>query len=165
MDIVYEELTAGLPDMEKMIRLSIRLLTAMVLGAMIGLERERAGKAAGLRTHMLVSVGSALFVVVPLEDGMLLEDLSRIIQGIATGIGFVGAGSILKQDEQGQIYGLTTAAGIWLTSAVGVAAGMGRLGAAIFSVLLALLILADFTRIGDWMNQRNGDRGPGTGGM
>src|SRR4028119_1203730 len=101
MDIVLEELTAGLPDTAQMVRVALRLVTAMLLGAMVGFERERAGKPAGLRTHMLVALGAALFVLVPLEAGQGLSDLTRgdltrVIQGIATGIGFIGTGAILK---------------------------------------------------------------------
>ena len=149
MDILLEELSFGLKESEQMIRISVRLLAAMALGAVVGLDRQRAGKAAGLRTHMIVAIGSALFVAVPLIYGMPLEDVSRVIQGIATGVGFVGAGSIVKLKEDGEIEGLTTAAGIWLTSAVGVAAGLGRLGAAVYSVILALLILSVFSRISE----------------
>jgi len=151
MDIVLEELTAGLPDTTRMVRVAVRLVTAMVLGAMVGFERERAGKSAGLRTHMLVALGAALFVLIPSEAGQGLSDLTRVIQGIATGIGFIGTGAILKRDDQGDIQGLTTAAGLWLTAAVGVAAGLGRSGAAIFSILLALVILAVLTKAREWI--------------
>lgn len=86
------------------------------------------GKPAGLRTHMLVALGSALFVVASLEFGMSSSDLSRVIQGLATGIGFIEGGAIFKLNEEREITGLTTAAGIWLTAAVGVAVGDGALG-------------------------------------
>lgn len=153
MDIVLEELTAGLPDAGQIERIALRLVTAMLLGAAIGFERERAGKPAGLRTHMLVALGSALFVLVPIQAGMALNDMTRVIQGVATGIGFIGTGAILKNNEDGVVQGLTTAAGIWLTAAVGVAAGLGRLGAAIFSVVLALLVLTVFAKIGQWLKR------------
>ncbi len=113
----------------------------MLLGAVIGYQRERAGKAAGLRTHMLVSMGSALFVLAGAAADMSMEGLSRVIQGLATGIGFIGAGAILKLRAKREIEGLTTAAGIWMTAAAGVAAGLGRIGLAIASVVLTWLVL------------------------
>lgn len=147
MDALLTELTGGLPDAAQLARVTVRLLAAALLGAVIGYEREAAGKAAGLRTHMLVSLGAALFVLAGLESGMDPEDVSRIIQGLATGIGFVGAGAILKLDEERKIRGLTTAAGIWLTAAVGVAAGLGRWGAASIGVLLTWIILTGLVEL------------------
>jgi heat shock protein HtpX len=93
------------------------------------------------RTHMLVALGAAFFVLVPQQAGMLIADMSRVLQGVITGMGFLGAGAILKSSERGQIRGLTTAAGIWLTAAVGIAAGMGREASAILGALLAFVIL------------------------
>src|SRR5215510_12785734 len=142
MDIILEELTAGLPDAKQFVRVKIRLLAAMLLGAIIGVQRERTGKPAGLRTHMLVALGAALFTIAPLESGMDSADLSRVIQGLATGIGFIGGGAILKLSEAREIQGLTSAAGIWMTAAVGVAVGLGRLGLALLSVLMTWFILA-----------------------
>jgi putative Mg2+ transporter-C (MgtC) family protein len=142
MDDLLRELTDGLPDATQIARVVIRLLAAALLGAVIGIQRERAGKAAGLRTHMLVSLGAALFVVACLESGMSSSDLSRVIQGLATGIGFIGGGAILKLTEDREITGLTTAAGIWLTAAIGVAAGLGRWGSAALSAGLTWVILA-----------------------
>jgi len=142
MDIILEELTAGLPDAKQFVRVIIRLLAAMLLGAIIGVQRERTGKPAGLRTHMLVALGAALFTIAPLESGMDSADLSRVIQGLATGIGFIGGGAILKLSEEHEIKGLTSAAGIWMTAAVGVAVGLGRLGLALLSVLMTWFILA-----------------------
>src|SRR5262249_58398759 len=100
-------------------------------------------EAAGLRTHMLVSVGAALFVLVPQQAGMSTADLSRVIQGVVAGIGFLGAGAILKHGHEGTVQGLTTAAGIWLTAGLGIAAGLGRGLAALLGTALALLILPD----------------------
>ena len=91
---------------------------------------------------MLVALGVALFVIASLEFGMSSSDLSRVIQGVATGIGFIGAGSILKLKEAHEVEGLTTAAGIWMTVAVGMAAGLGRWGSATLSVVLTLIILS-----------------------
>src|SRR5215207_6793150 len=125
MDIIWEELTFGLPDLRQLVHVLIRLIAATVLGAFVGFERERARKPAGLRTHMLVSVGTAVFVLACSGVGMSLDGLSRVIQGIVTGIGLIGAGSILKLSEERDIKGLTTAAGLWLTAAIGIACGVG----------------------------------------
>ena len=105
MDIIWEELTAGLPDVKELIRVLLRLLTALLLGAVIGIQRERIGKPAGVRTHMLVSLGAALIVVAPLHAGMDSDALSRIIQGLVTGIGFIGGGAILKIQDSGKSKG------------------------------------------------------------
>lgn len=91
---------------------------------------------------MLVALGSALFILIPQQMGMALGDLSRVIQGVVTGIGFIGAGAILKLIDQGEIKGLTTAAGLWLTAAVGIAAGLGRETSAVLGTCLALLVLS-----------------------
>jgi putative Mg2+ transporter-C (MgtC) family protein len=100
MDIILEEIFSGLPNAREMVSLVTRLLTAMILGALVGVQRERSAKPAGLRTHMLVAMGGALFVLAPLEAGMELDGISRVIQGIVTGIGFIGAGAILKLHEK-----------------------------------------------------------------
>ena len=147
MEILVSELASGIPDVVQMTRLLVRLVTAALLGAIIGYERERTGKSAGLRTHMLVSVSSALFVLAPLEAGMSSSDVTRVIQGVAAGIGFIGAGAILKDGNDREIQGLTTAAGIWLTAAVGLATGLGRLGPAAISVVLAWIILHILARL------------------
>ena len=142
MDIIWEELLSGLPDARRLTHVLIRLLAATVLGAIIGAQRERAGKPAGLRTHMLVTLGTAVFVLACSGVGMGHDALSRVIQGIVTGIGFIGAGSILKLDRERDIQGLTTAAGVWMTAAVGVAVGLGSLGVAILSTAFAVAILS-----------------------
>src|SRR5437867_8741440 len=110
-----EELFKGLGDVAHIGRIFLRLLVASVLGGLVGLERQREHKAAGLRTHMLVALGAAMFTLVPLAHGMEMADLSRVIQGVATGVGFLGAGTILKLGEEHKITGLTSAASIWLT--------------------------------------------------
>ena len=142
MDIIVEELTAGLPDARQFARIAIRLIVAMLLGGVVGIQREWTGKPAGLRTHMLVALGAALFVLAPVEAGMTTADLSRVIQGLATGIGFIGGGAILKLSQDRDIRGLTSAAGIWMTAAMGVAVGLGRIGMALLSALLTWFILA-----------------------
>jgi len=137
---------SDIPDLAEATVIVLRLGVASVLGALIGLDRERKGKEAGLRTHMMVSLGAALFILVPLRAGMALADSSRVLQGIIAGIGFLGAGAILKQDDHGHIKGLTTAASIWVAAAVGIAAGMGRETTAILGTLAALFILAVMAR-------------------
>lgn len=133
---------SDLGDTRGITQVVIRLMVAVALGAMLGYERESVGASAGLRTHMLVSLGSALFVLIPLQAGMPINDLSRVLQGVTAGIGFIGAGAILKLKDENQITGLTTAAGVWLTAAVGVAAGMGREATAVLSAVFALVILS-----------------------
>jgi putative Mg2+ transporter-C (MgtC) family protein len=139
-DALYADFS-DLPDAGQVTHVVVRMALAAALGGLLGWERERAGKAAGRRTHMLVALGAAFFVFVPQQAGMSSADLSRVIQGLVAGIGFVGAGAILKEDQGGRIKGLTTAAGIWLTAAVGVAVGLGREASAVLGTLLALLIL------------------------
>jgi len=131
----------ALPTLGEAGSLAARLIVAALLGGALGFERERVGKAAGLRTHMLVALGSALFIVAARQAGVLPADLTRVMQGIATGIGFVGAGAILKSPEQSQVRGLTTAASVWLTSAVGMAVATGALWLPVLGVVLALVIL------------------------
>ena len=140
--ITVQEEFSDLGDASEITRVIVRLTVAVVLGAMLGYERESVGASAGLRTHMLVSLGSALFVLIPLQAGMPVADVSRVLQGVTAGVGFLGAGAILKSQSENQITGLTTAAGVWLTAAIGVAAGMGREGTAVLSALFALAILS-----------------------
>ena len=141
MDVFWEELSAGLPDARQLVHVIIRLIAATLLGAVIGIQRERVGKPAGLRTHILVTLGTCVFVLAGSGYGMSSDGLSRVIQGIVTGIGFIGAGSILKLNEERDIQGLTTAAGVWMASAIGVAVGLGALGLAILGTILTLIIL------------------------
>lgn len=135
------------PDAEQVTRIMTRLILAGLLGGLLGYERENKGKAAGIRTHMLVAMGAALFVLVPELDGMVIADMSRVIQGIVTGIGFLGAGAIIKHRDEEDVQGLTTAAGIWMTAAIGVACGLGRETTALLSALLALAVLAVLPRL------------------
>jgi putative Mg2+ transporter-C (MgtC) family protein len=133
---------SDLADAEQTTRVVVRLLLASLLGGLLGLQRERQGKEAGIRTHMLVAAGSALFVLVPMQAGMDSDGLSRVLQGLLAGIGFLCAGSILKLESEEQVKGLTTAAGIWMTAAIGMCAGLGREATAVLSTLLVLGILS-----------------------
>ncbi|SEN65456.1 putative Mg2+ transporter-C (MgtC) family protein [Nitrosospira multiformis] len=132
---------SDLPTAVEFTRVILRLTIAAILGALLGLEREHSGKAAGVRTHMLVAVGAAIFVLVPQQMQMPDAEVSRVIQGVITGVGFLGAGTILKSTSEETVKGLTTAAGLWLTAAVGIAAGLGREGSAVLSAFLAFVIL------------------------
>jgi len=129
-------------DMAQLTRIVVRLLLAAVLGFALGFEREQHGKAAGTRTHMLVAIGSALFILVPQQSEMAPADLTRVIQGLIAGVGFLCAGTILKSGrDESQVTGLTTAAGLWMTAAIGLACGLGREVTAIISTVLALVVL------------------------
>ncbi len=136
----------ALPDAGTITVIVVRLLTAAVLGGVLGMERERKGRAAGLRTHILVAVGSALFVMAPLLSGIAAEDVTRVMQGIVSGIGFLGAGAIIKRQRDERIEGLTTAAGIWMVSAIGMTAGMGMEIMALATTLIALAVVAIIPR-------------------
>ena len=139
---------SDVPDLAQLVRILVRLTLAAVLGFLLGFEREQQGKAAGVRTHMLVAIGSALFVLIPQQTGIVPADMSRVIQGLVAGVGFLCAGTILKQgrDEQ-QVQGLTTAAGLWMTAAIGMACGLGREVTAVLSTVLALVVFGLVPRI------------------
>ena len=140
------EIGLGFDDGRQAIRVVGRLVLAMLLGGVVGWERERRGRAAGVRTHMIVALGAALFTVVAMETALGYADrplvLSQVIRGIAAGVGFLGAGAILKGDQPGHVMGLTTAAGIWLTAAAGMAVGAGWFMPAAIGVGLSWLVLA-----------------------
>lgn len=133
--------------------LIFRLLLAIFVGGIIGWNRQIRGKPAGLRTHMLVSLGSALIVMIPLQLGADYsgDAVSRTIQGVATGIGFLGAGEILHQSGRNsdvpKVKGLTSAAAIWATAGMGMAAGCGLWMTSLCGVLLAWLVLAQVKRL------------------
>lgn len=138
---------SDLPDAAQLTSFLLRLSIAALLGGLLGVEREHKGKAAGVRTHMLVAMGAAMFVLLAQQVGMADADLSRVMQGIIAGVGFLGAGTILKDDDEDKVKGLTTAAGIWLTAAIGVAAGMGRESTAVLGTLLTLAIFTLMPRL------------------
>jgi putative Mg2+ transporter-C (MgtC) family protein len=121
---------------------AISVLVAFVCGAIVGFERERGHKPAGLRTQILICVGSAIFTVVSASASMGGREPARIAAQIVTGVGFLGAGSILR--ERFQITGLTTAATIWTVSAIGIMAGAGYVTAAVILSMAVLLVLASF---------------------
>ena len=141
IEALWQELTSGLHDSKQVAHVIIRLVAATVLGGIVGAQRERTGKPAGLRTHILVSLATAVFLISCSNAGMTSDGLSRVIQGIVTGIGFIGAGTILKLSQEHEIKGLTTAASVWMTSAIGVTVGLGGLGIGLIATALALIIL------------------------
>jgi putative Mg2+ transporter-C (MgtC) family protein len=131
---------SDISNVEQFTQMAVRLSMAAILGGIIGYEREAKRKSAGLRTHILVGLGSAMFVVVPLQAGVLITDLSRVLQGLVAGIGFLGAGAIVHGDRSN--HGLTTAASVWLTAAIGASAGMGREGSAVLGTVLTVIVLS-----------------------
>lgn len=133
---------SDIPDASTLTLITVRLVVAAMLGGILGYERERKGRSAGVRTHMLVAVGAALFVIGPLQSGIEVGDLSRVLQGVVQGIGFLGAGAIMVRSAQHQIEGLTTAASIWATAGIGIIAGLGLEATAVLSTTIVLLILA-----------------------
>ena len=118
----------------------LRLLLAAALGAVIGYQRERAGKPAGLRTHVLICVGAALFTIASLYGFGAGADPARVAAGIVAGIGFLGAGAIMRTGE-GIVAGLTTAATIWAVAAIGLAVGAGLYLASAVATALTLVVL------------------------
>jgi len=147
MHMVSEELFGHLPSASELVRVLVRLIAAMAVGALIGYQREQMGKAAGLRTHILLSMGTALLVVAALEYGMEGLAVSHVIEGLVTGMGFLGAGAIMKIQQEQEIRGLTTAAGIWMTAAAGITIGLGQIVVGLIAGALAWLVLEILGRI------------------
>jgi putative Mg2+ transporter-C (MgtC) family protein len=130
-----------------------RLCLALFLGAVIGIERQLKKKPAGLRTHMLVSLGSAMFIIIPLQLTLLppsSDAISRVIQGIATGIGFLGAGEIVRESSQKaqrpEIHGLTSAASVWVCASLGIIAGVGLWRLGLIGATLTFIVLNVFKK-------------------
>jgi len=146
----------------------IRIVVATVLGAIIGLDREYRTKAAGFRTHVLVALGSALFMIIsvhgfddlPKDQMTLRKDPARIAAQVVTGIGFIGAGTIIFRKNV--VSGLTTAAGLWVTAAIGLACGVGMYALAAVSTLLVIICFEAFNfflhRIRGKKEEENEDR-------
>jgi putative Mg2+ transporter-C (MgtC) family protein len=124
--------------------IAARLVVATLIGSGIGLNRELRHKPAGLKTHALVALGSALITVIGTSMTDLMHPdmtvVSRIIQGIMAGVGFLGGGAILKSNDT-MVVGLTTAASIWLAASFGIACGVGEFGAALIALVIALIVL------------------------
>ncbi len=122
------------------VEMILRLVLAVALGAVIGYQRERTGKPAGLRTHILICAGAALFTVVSLYGFGAAADPARVAAGIVAGIGFLGAGAIIRREE-GVVAGLTTAATIWVVAAIGLAAGAGLYLVSAVTTAVILIVL------------------------
>lgn len=145
--------------------LIFRLVLAMLAGGAIGWNRELKRKPAGLRTHILVTVGAAFFVMVPLQAGCETQNsdaVSRAIQGVATGIGFLGAGEILEKSRADitkvEVKGLTSASALWVSAALGIAAGCGLWQLTLTGSILTLVVLTVFKRIEQWSERLPRDR-------
>lgn len=133
---------SDIPTITQATKVTLRLCIASLLGGLIGYERELRGKSAGLRTHMLVALGSALFILVPQQTGATPADASRVLQGLIAGVGFLGAGAIMIGQKKENETGLTTASTVWITAAIGVTVGMGLEMTAVLSAFITLAILA-----------------------
>ncbi|HST58501.1 MAG TPA: MgtC/SapB family protein [Longimicrobium sp.] len=144
----------------------VRLVAATLIGAALGLNREIRGKPAGLRTHAMVALGTALVTLTGIElaghDGDFDSDsVSRVIQGITAGIGFLGGGTILKSDSGEHISGLTTAASLWVVACLGIACGVGLWQMAVVALVLALLVLILGEPVERMLHRLVGNRGKG----
>ena len=131
-----------IPAWDLALQVVVRLLLAALFGGVIVYEREMKGKAAGIRTHMLVCVGTTIIIVAARLDGIPIGEMSKVIEGIVAGIGFIGGGVILKLTQEREIRGLTTAASIWTTAAIGIAVGLGQIWIALISMVVVWIILA-----------------------
>ncbi len=138
---------AGALHVQHLTEVLIRLTVAVVLAAALGYERERRMRSAGFRTHMMVGLGAATFVLLPSQLAFSDNAIARIVEGVIVGVGFLGAGAILKLNDQQRIHGLTTAGSIWATAAVGVAAGIGQEVTALIVAGFAFIILSWLQRV------------------
>ncbi len=127
-----------------------RTAAAVLVGMLVGVEREFRDKPAGLRTLILISAGACVFSMVSLQMASPNVDTTRIAAGVVTGVGFLGAGSILRSTKA--VYGLTTAASIWMVAALGMACGFGKFNIAFIGTLATLLVLVLFQRFGKWID-------------
>jgi len=138
-----------IPDIE----LAIRILLAVILGGLIGSEREAHDRPAGLRTHILVCVGSTLFTIISVSFTGQYIDASRVAAGIVTGIGFLAAGAIFRAEKH--VQGLTTAADIWVIAAIGIAIGIGYYSAALMSALVVFIVLVAGRKFKEKMGKKD----------
>lgn len=142
----------------------LRLIAAMILGGVLGLEREFAGKMAGLRTYSLISLGAALYVIVSSIVsqnflGLTQFDPLRVASQIVVGIGFVGAGLVIFREAEHRPAGITTAAGLWVAAGIGMAAGFGLYTVALFGTITALFILFGLAFIDKKIRERELQKG------
>lgn len=148
------------------VEMLLRLVCATVAGALIGWNRHRAGKPAGVGTFSLVALGAGLFVAIPVGDAERHVDaISRAIQGVATGVGFLGAGEIFRDDSNHRIVGLTSAAALWVTAGLGLTIVAGPVVEALLATLLVIAVLELAHRIEQRLSGREeahpGDHGTG----
>ena len=141
MDLLWQELTLGLDSARLAAQMLIRMVLAMLLGGLVGMQREQAGKPAGVRTHMLVCTGTAIVIIAARLDGIPQSEMSKVIEGLVAGIGFLGGGVILKLSHEREIRGVTTAASIWGTAGIGIAVGLGQVWIGVVSMVVVWLIL------------------------
>ncbi|REJ70081.1 MAG: MgtC/SapB family protein [Planctomycetota bacterium] len=146
-------------DVGQLVDFLIRVAVAVAVGGVVGIERELHGRWAGLRTHMLVSMGAAIFTIAGLGvAGDSSAEVSRVVQGIAAGIGFLGAGTILKLSDHVEVKGLTTAASIWLAAALGTSAGLKMYELAVVGAVVAIVVLAVLRPLDKWFSRDDDDR-------
>ena len=146
------------------VAIAVRVGAALHAGAIIGIDRELKRKPAGLRTHALVSVGSAVVVLIAVGSTQGNADaVSRAIQGIITGIGFLGAGVIMQYEAERRVEGLTTAASVWVAAGLGMACGAGLVELVAIAVIATVLILWGGEKIETWMAQRGLSTPPPSG--
>lgn len=141
MDIIPDVFSVGRIDPTQLLRVTLRLIAATMLGAVVGSAQAKVANAIGLRVYVLVALAAALFVLMPAEAGLPMGDLSWAIQGVVVGSGIVAAGTMLRRTVEREIDGLPVAAGLWLTAAIGLAMGLGQLWIAIFSSILGWTVL------------------------
>jgi putative Mg2+ transporter-C (MgtC) family protein len=135
----------------------IRLSLAILLGAIVGTERQLAGQSAGLRTHVMVALGSAVFTLAGIAtSGGDLQQVSRVVQGVAAGVGFLGAGAILRIEGDTKVKGLTTAGSIWVAAAMGTSAGLGEYALAASATIASLLVLLILRPISHYLDSLAG---------
>jgi putative Mg2+ transporter-C (MgtC) family protein len=134
--------------------IALRLAVALAAGAAIGIDREIKKRPAGLQTHALVAIGAALTVLAVLSSSPSADGFSRAVQGIVTGIGFVGAGVIMQYERERRVEGLTTAASIWTAAALGMAAGAGHVALVAVGLAAIILVLVVGGWVEGWMERR-----------
>lgn len=134
----------------------LRLVIAAFAGGALGFDRELSGQSAGLRTHMVVAIGSALFIMLGRQfaDGDP-NATTRVISGVASGVGFLGAGTILKLGDREQVKGLTTASSIWLAAGLGAIAGLGRYELMVAGTVMAIVVLVLLKPLGDRLGPKD----------
>jgi putative Mg2+ transporter-C (MgtC) family protein len=160
--VTLQDEFADLADPAQLARSVFRIMLAVLLSGVVGYERELAGSTAGLRTHMLVALGVTLFVLGAEHAGFDSADMSRVLQGVVAGIGFLGAGAILKHTGKDEVRGLTTAASIWATAAIAAAVGLGHGATAVFATAVVYVILGVLRRIEPRFERRDPpDSAPG----